>query len=1061
MQLRPLTLAVLAVLSGLAVQAGAEEARHSYIVQLADAPVANYSGGVNGLAATKPAAGSRLDVTAQNVQDYMAYLDQQQSNATAIVPDAQIVHKYKLVLNGFAARLTDAEVRALKKSSAVASISADEARTLDTNYTPKFLGLDTPGDGLWAKLGGMDKAGENIVIGIVDGGIWPEHASYADRVDNQGKPTFDVGGTLVYDTPSNWNGACVTGEGFTASHCNNKLIGARYFNAGFLSTGRQLHWTDFVSPRDSLAGATGHGGHGDHTATTAGGNSGAVGSLSGIPIGSMSGMAPRARIAAYKVCWTYPDATATDGTGTRNSCYNSDSVAAIDQAVADGVHVLNYSISGSQTSVTDPVEMAFFNAAAAGVFVAASAGNSGPTNAVAHLSPWLTTVAASTHNRASIATVNLVGGASYSGASYNQSPLPDTPTILARDAAMKPYAQLSTADKAAARLCYTAADRVTYGGGADGALDPAKASGKVLLCERGNSARVDKSRAVKEAGGAGMILMDTSAAQAPVADPHSIPTVHLNFADGSAARTWVAAHPDGLSNIAKSVLTTSAVPAPQMASFSSRGPNKHNANILKPDLTAPGVDILAGVTADYNTQAERDAIANGTMVPLANWASYQGTSMSSPHVAGLGALLRQAHPDWSPAAIKSALMTSAYDTFADGQPGMAAGTLPWGQGAGHVRPNKAVDPGLVYDSGPIDWIRFMCGIPGTLSASFCAPYGTIQPYNLNLASLTASAVLGKLTMTRTVTNVGSEEAIYNASATLPGFNVVVSPATLTLAPGAKGTFTVSLTNVSAPANTWAYGNLTWSDNAGHVVRSPLTAKPAMISVPGKLYNEAGTGSTSFTIGAGFTGPLAAMKGGLKAATRSAATIGTDASADGGVAACKAGGNAGVKVHTVTVPANALVARFALYDVDTSGHQAGDHDDLDLVVLNGAGTQVGSSGGATSNEMVTLNQPAAGSYKVCVVGYAPLGGSSNYTLSSWTVAKDEMGGNLKVGLPSMVFTGATATASASWSGLGSAKHLGAVVFTAPGGNVASTLLEVDTTVPVPEQSTERNVAGRRD
>jgi hypothetical protein len=378
-----------------------------------------------------------------------------------------------------------------------------------------------------------------------------------------------------------------------------------------------------------------------------------------------------------------------------------------------------------------------------------------------------------------------------------------------------------------------------------------------------------------------------------------------------------------------------------------------------------------------------------------------------------------------------------------------------------VRPNKAFDPGLVYDSGPIDWIRFMCGIPGTLSASFCAPYGTIQPYNLNLASLTASAVLGKLTMTRTVTNVGSEEAIYNASATLPGFNVVVSPATLTLAPGAKGTFTVSLTNVSAPANTWAYGNLTWSDNAGHVVRSPLTAKPAMISVPGKLYNEAGTGSTSFTIGAGFTGPLAAMKGGLKAATRSAATIGTDASADGGVAACKAGGNAGVKVHTVTVPANALVARFALYDVDTSGHQAGDHDDLDLVVLNGAGTQVGSSGGATSNEMVTLNQPAAGSYKVCVVGYAPLGGSSNYTLSSWTVAKDEMGGNLKVGLPSMVFTGATATASASWSGLGSAKHLGAVVFTAPGGNVASTLLEVDTTVPVPEQSTERNVAGRRD
>ncbi len=1061
MKLRPLTLAVLAVLSGLAVHAGAEEARHAYIVQLADAPVANYTGGVSGLAPTKPAAGTRLDVTAQNVQDYIAYLEQKQDSATAIVPDAQIIHKYKLVLNGFAARLTDAEVRALKKSSAVANISADEARSLDTNYTPKFLGLDTPGDGLWAKLGGTAQAGEDVVIGIVDGGVWPEHTSYADRVDEQGKPTFDISGTLAYGAPANWNGACITGEGFTASHCNNKLIGARYFNAGFLASGRPLHWTDFVSPRDSLAGATGHGGHGTHTSTTAGGNFGATGKLSGIPVGSMSGMAPRARIAAYKVCWTYPDATATDGTGSRNSCFNSDSVAAIDQAVADGVHVLNFSISGSQTSVTDPVEMAFFNAAAAGVFVAASAGNSGPSNAVAHVSPWLTTVAASTHNRASVATVSLAGGASYTGASYNQAPLADTPTILARDAAIKPYAELSTADKAAARLCYTAADRATYGGGPDAALDPAKASGKVLLCERGNSARVDKSRAVKEAGGVGMILMDTSSAQAPVADPHSIPAVHLNFADGSAARSWIAAHPGGASAIGKSVLTTSATPAPQMAGFSSRGPNKHNSNVLKPDLTAPGVDILAGVTADYNSQAERDAIANGTMTPYANWASYQGTSMSSPHVAGLGALLRQAHPDWSPAAIKSALMTTAYDTQPDGQPGMANGTLPWSQGAGHVRPNKAVDPGLVYDSGPVDWIRYMCGIPGTLSAAFCSPYVTIQPYNLNLPSLTASAVLGKLTMTRTVTNVGSQEATYTATASLPGFNVVVNPASLTLAPGAKASFTVSLTNVSAPANTWAYGNLTWNDGNGHVVRSPLTAKPAMLSVPSKVYNEAATGSTSFTIGTGFTGPLAAAKGGLKAAVRSAATVGKDASSDGGVAACLAGGNAGVKVHNVTVPANALVARFALYDADTSGHQAGSTDDLDLVVLNGAGTQVGSSGGSTSNEMVTLNQPAAGNYKVCVVGYAPHGGSASYTLSSWTVAKDEMGGNLKVGLPAMVFTGATATVGASWSGLGEAKHLGAVVFTGAGGSSATTLLEVDTTVPLPEQNVERNVAERRD
>ncbi|XLZ72503.1 S8 family serine peptidase [Massilia sp. SR12] len=1061
MKLRPLSLAVLAVLSALAAHAGADEARHSYIVQLADAPVANYAGGVSGLAATKPAAGNRLDVTAQDVQNYIAYLDQKQSNAAALVPDAQIVHKYKLVLNGFAARLTDTEVRTLKKSGAIANISADEGRSLDTNFTAKFLGLDNPGDGLWTKLGGNSKAGENVIIGVIDGGIWPEHTSYADRVDGQGKPTFDVGGTLVYDSPSGWNGTCETGQGFSTSHCNNKLIGARYFNAGFISSGRQLHWTDFISPRDSLAGAEGQGGHGTHTSSTAGGNFGVTGSQGGVSLGTMSGMAPRARLAAYKVCWTFPDPTNPDGTGSRNTCYQSDSVAAIDRAVADGVHVLNFSISGNQTSVLDPVEQAFFNAAAAGVFVAASGGNNGPANTVAHLSPWLTTVGASTHNRTGASTVTLGNGATYSGASFNQAPLPATATILARNAAMKPYADLSIADQAAARLCYTAADRTTYGGGADGALDPAKVSGKVLLCERGNSARVDKSRAVKEAGGVGMILMDTSAAQAPVADLHSLPAVHLNLANGSAARSWINANPNGTSSIAKAEMVSSSTPAPLMGSFSSRGPNKHNANILKPDLTAPGVDILAGVTADYLTQGERDAIANGTLVPEAKWASYNGTSMSSPHVAGLAALLRQAHPSWSPAAIKSALMTTAGPTLNDGQTGMALGTLPWGQGAGHVRPNKALDPGLVYDNGPIDWIRFMCGIPGTLSPSFCAPFGSIAPYNLNLASLTAASVLGKQTLTRTVTNVGSQASTYTATATLPGFSVVVSPASLTLAPGAKATFTVALTNTSTPANTWSYGSLTWSDDAGHVVRSPLTARPTMLAAPSLLVNEAATGSTTYTIGAGFTGPLVAAKGGLKAAVRSDATVGEDSSGDGGLAACKASGNAGVKVHEVPVPANALVARFSLFDVDTSGYKAGDHDDLDLVVLDGTGALVGSSGGGTSSEVVTLANPAAGTYKVCVVGYKPLGGSSDYTLSSWTVAKGETAGNFKASLPPAVFTGATATIAASWSGLGNARHLGAIQITAPGGAISTTLLEVDTTVPVPEPSVERSAMNRRD
>jgi len=198
--------------------------------------------------------------------------------------------------------------------------------------------------------------------------------------------------------PAKWSGACVAGQGFTAAMCNNKLIGAKFYNAGFLAFGRPLWPTDYVGPRDE-------GGHGTHTSSTAGGNEGVDAVINGIPAGSMSGMAPRARLAMYRVCWSYVDATTN---GYKNSCFTSDSVKAIDDAVADGVDVINFSISGSQTNYLDPVEVAFFNAAAAGVFVAASAGNAGPANTVAHMSPWLTTVAASTHDRFTVANVTLI-----------------------------------------------------------------------------------------------------------------------------------------------------------------------------------------------------------------------------------------------------------------------------------------------------------------------------------------------------------------------------------------------------------------------------------------------------------------------------------------------------------------------------------------------------------------------------------------------------------------------------------------------------------------------------
>ena len=1056
MNLRPVSFAVLTLLSSLALNASAQEVRRSYIVQLADKPVASYTGGVAGLQATKPAAGQRLDVSAADVQAYIGYLEQKQNNVLSTLGAAQLTHKYKVVFNGFAALLTDAEVKALKGDPAVAAITADEERQLDTNYTPSFLGLDKLPEGLWnQQAGGKQKAGDGVVIGIVDSGIWPENKSFADRVDANGEPTFDADGTDVYGAaPAGWQGTCETGEGFTTDHCNNKLIGARYFNKTFKLSGRAQHWSDFTSPRDSVGGANGKGGHGTHTATTAGGNGGVAASVNGIAMGKLSGIAPHARIASYKVCWTYVDPANPDGSGARNGCFSSDSVAAIDQAVIDGVNVINFSISGSQTSVADAVELAFFGASDANVFVAASAGNSGPANTVAHLSPWITTVGASTHNRLNGATVTTGAGSSYVGASLNTTAVPQTPAISARDAGLVPFATLNPADQLARRLCYTAADRTAFGGSPAAALDASLVSGKIVLCERGNTARTEKSRAVADAGGAGMVLIDTG--NALVAEVHAVPTVHLSLADGTALRTYVQGNSGATVALSAWSPRVGTIPAPMMAGFSSRGPNRGYNNILKPDLTAPGVDVLAGVTP-AKTQDERDAIASGSAVPESAWAFYQGTSMSSPHVAGLAALLKQLHPTWSPAAIKSALMTTAATTFNDGQPGAANGMLPWAQGAGHVVPNKANDPGLVYDATTTDYLRYMCGVGGIVGAATCQTTGAIPAYNLNLASLTAGNVLGKLTMTRTVTNVSDKASTYTATASLPGFTVAVSPSTLSLAPGAKGTFRVSMTRSTAPMDQYSFGALEWRDGT-HVVRSPLTARPTAFVAPALLRSEQVTGNVVFTVGAGFSGKLGANKGGLKPATLNEQTVGRTMAADGGVLECKNGGSTGVTATSFTIPANTMVARFSLRDIDTSGFKAGKTDDLDLIMFNSAGVQVGYSGTATSNEVITLMAPAAGTYRVCVAGYAPDGGSATYTLASWIVGNGEIGGNLKVTLPSSVFVGGTASAAASWSGLTPGqRYMGAIQYLMGTTPLATTLLEVDATNPVPLPGATTKVA----
>ena len=994
-------LSLAAWLLALAVTAGAQQApTKTFIVQLSDAPVATYDGKISGLPATRPSAGTKINMASGHVRAYLSYLNRRSANEVARVGRANVVHHYAVAFNGFSARMTDAQAQALKTSANVLSVTESELLKMDTTTTPNFLGISKPG-GLWSQLDAAARPvkGEDVIIGVIDSGTWPEDPSFGDRVDSNNKPLpYSVpGGTLAYGAPpAKWHGTCIAGPGFAPSMCGNKLIGARYYVAGFDAGGGTLTSLEYRSPR---AGG-GDGGHGVHTSSTAGGNSNVDAAVDGASVGVMSGIAPRARIASYKVCW---EATTVAQTG----CTFADILKAIDDAIADGVDVINYSISGS-TSTFDPVEIAYFNASAAGIFVAASAGNNGPGNTVAHPSPWLTSVAASTHDRQFVADLTLGNGAKYTGASTSQAEV-TAPMVLSSSI---PAAGAAVAD---ANRCFL------------NSLDPAGAAGKIVVCDRGTNARVEKSAEVKRAGGVGMVMINPTANDL-VADFHSVPTVHLQNTVRTEIRTYAATA--GSTATIGHYYQAPGVIAPVMAAFSSRGPNLANANILKPDITGPGVDVIAAWVDNSLTQAQHDALLLNAFTPGANANLISGTSMSSPHVAGSAALLKQLHPTWSPAMIKSALMTTTNSVK------LASGALDpdrFGYGAGHLNPNPAGDPGLVYDISTADYGRFLCGIGITppAGAGTCATLGTIQAYNLNLASLTATGIVGSVTLNRTVKNVSAANSTYVSTPTLAGWNVVVNPPSLTIPPGGIANYSVTLTKTTAPINVWTFGTLVWNDGT-HVVTSPLSAFAAGFIAPSEVSDvrASGKGTKVYQIVSAYTGSMSVGATGLIPATRNSSTV------PAGATQC----------FNTTIPAGAQVARFQLFNADTQG---GNTTDLDLDVFNGpggTGTKVGSSGGSTSDEIVTLKAPTAGTYSACVTGFAVPAGGAAYTLSNWVVGPAVGVQTLKASGPNTVYAAGSASIGLGWNVPAGARYLGNVTYTdpttPPGSPLGSTIVFVD-------------------
>ncbi|KAF8028428.1 hypothetical protein BT93_E1134 [Corymbia citriodora subsp. variegata] len=720
---------------------------------------------------------ARLSDTDQggSKQWYESILKSVAESSSSSSSSSQLLYAYETAISGFAAKLSSEQLRSLTKVDGFLSATEDELLTLHTTHSPQFLGLQI-GRGLWDAA----KLHSDVIVGVLDTGIWPEHVSFRDT----GMPAV----------PPRWKGACEGGTNFSSSSCNRKLIGARAFSQGYESAvGKINETTDYRSPRDSQ-------GHGSHTASTAAGNPVKKASLFGLAKGSAAGMKYTARIAVYKVCW-------------RLGCANSDILAAMDRATLDGVDVLSLSLGGfARPFYMDNIAIASFNAVQRGIFVSCSAGNSGPSpSTVSNTAPWIMTVAASYLDRSFPTKVNLGDGQAFEGSSlYSGKPTE-----------WLPLAYRETAGGKGAEYCTA------------GTLDPKLVKGKMIICDRGLNSRTDKGLQVKLAGGAAMIMLNTeNQGEETLADAHILPATSLGASAAKAIKRYLNSSGNPTASISFRG-TVFGYRAPVMAAFSSRGPSLVGPEVIKPDVTAPGVNILAAwvpVTAPSLLRSDHRSV-------LFNIIS--GTSMSCPHVSGLAALLKSVHKDWSPAAIKSALMTTSYtvdnrrEPISDISSGFEAAT-PFAFGSGHVNPERAANPGLIYDISTVNYLNHLCSLKYNSSqvALFAKTKYTcprnVHPGDLNYPSF---AVLFKsgarntsVTHKRTATNVGNPMSRYRVLVDEPdGVSVIVKPRNLVFGKvGEKRSYRVTFVALggSSASTNAAFGSIAWVSGR-YIVRSPV------------------------------------------------------------------------------------------------------------------------------------------------------------------------------------------------------------------------------------------------
>ncbi|KAM1176106.1 hypothetical protein ACFX2I_028381 [Malus domestica] len=649
-----------------------------------------------------------------------------------------LVRSYKRSFNGFAAKLTDRERERVAKMKEVVSVFLSTTYKLQTTRSWEFLGFNE-------KLKRNPTVESNVIVGVIDTGIWPESESFSDEGFGP--------------APKKWKGVCKGGKNFT---CNNKIIGARFYVGS--------------SARDEI-------GHGTHTASTVAGTPVKGVSFYGLAHGTATGGVPSARIAEYKVCGS-------------DECATDKILAAFDDAIADGVDIITISIGNSIVVPfdQDPISIGAFHALEKGILTSQSAGNDGPyMGTISSVAPWIPTVAASSTDRHIIDKVVLGNGRTLVGNSVNAFDLNGTsfPLIEGKDASSE------------------------CGDCDEGCLDPKLVKGKIVVCRW--------PIGIIEARRVGAIGAVTNSTIPGVSLIVPLPAACFRSKDFDVVKSYVNSTVKPRAKVLKSEVIKDLA-APTVASFSSRGPNRILFEIIKPDITAPGVDILAA----YSPVAPlTESFEDRRHV---KYSFLSGTSMSCPHAAGVAAYIKTFHPNWSPAAIKSSIMTTA---------GPANGTddsyTPgvFSYGSGHINPLKALNPGLVYETSKDDYIKLLCSILDESKVRLIsgdkrpcpAKNDKILAKDLNYPSMAVNILAETsflIQFQRTVKNVGHANSIYKAKTiSKPGINIKVVPQVLSFKSlNEKKTFNVTVFGRSIPLLTRVSASLVWTDGT-HSVRSPI------------------------------------------------------------------------------------------------------------------------------------------------------------------------------------------------------------------------------------------------